>query len=261
MTKDRLILPWGPYSMDDTTISMENRSLVSVFGELVAFQAEFAPWELPDIFAAAHDEGENDACKRIVSMQAELLASQFAKGTIRTFARQFGGGSATLMPAEQWEIDDPLPRFATGVFSLDQWNNPSAEPTHRIFVNAAEFDAWLAKLSPPGELNQADLDVLADPQLRAKRSVAAQKKRRTRKSAPESDQPNGDTRSSETQASLLLTMTEVRQLTRLGRNTIYTMMERGEFPKPIRRGRSVRWLKSKIEAWVAKLAAEQGVDQ
>lgn len=261
MSKCQPIIPWTPYSMEDTTISIEKRSLISVFGELVAFQAEFAPWELPDIFAATHDEGENDACKRIVSMQAELLANQFAKGTIRAFARQLGGGMATLIPAELWEVDDPLPRFATGVFSLDEWNNHSAEPTHRIFVHADDFDAWLAKLSPPGELHQADLELLTDPQLRAKRSVAAQKKRRTRKSTVESDQLHGDTRSSETQASLLVTMTEVRQLTRLGRNTIYTMMDRGEFPKPIRRGRSVRWLKSKIEAWVAELAAEQGVDQ
>lgn len=48
----------------------------------------------------------------------------------------------------------------------------------------------------------------------------------------------------------------VEEITGLSRSSIYEMMERGEFPRPVRIGRrAVAWPESKIVAWLAGRAA------
>ena len=51
----------------------------------------------------------------------------------------------------------------------------------------------------------------------------------------------------------------VEEITGLSRTTIYALMARGEFPKPIKlTGKAVAWPESKIAAWLverAKVAA------
>ena len=50
----------------------------------------------------------------------------------------------------------------------------------------------------------------------------------------------------------LLRRTEVEEIVRLSRSTIYHLMKIGQFPAPIRIGqRAVRWLLSDIETWLA----------
>ena len=45
----------------------------------------------------------------------------------------------------------------------------------------------------------------------------------------------------------------VEEATGLSRSTIYEMMDRGEFPRPIRVGRrAVAWPESSVLAWLAK---------
>lgn len=46
--------------------------------------------------------------------------------------------------------------------------------------------------------------------------------------------------------------------TGLSRSTVYEMMERNEFPKPVKIGpRAVAWIASEIEAWKAQRIAER----
>ena len=44
-----------------------------------------------------------------------------------------------------------------------------------------------------------------------------------------------------------------------GRSHIYQLIAAGEFPKPIKVGKSSRWVKAEIDAWISKLATSQRV--
>ena len=59
---------------------------------------------------------------------------------------------------------------------------------------------------------------------------------------------------------VLLDIHEVRARVSLGTTTIYRMMADGTFPPSVALGpRTVRWLKSEIDAWIAeKVAARCG---
>lgn len=228
-------------------------TLVAAFGDLVRVQRDFKRHELPEIFAAPVDEGENDICRLMVALDAELLAAQFVRGKIATFARPLGGGKVVAVEPALWEIDDPLPRVATGAFSLEQWADPEAPATHRILVDAPGFDMWLVQIEPPGALDDAEIDAINDPRLRAARSLAAKVKsaRRQRKQVEAQDcQDLRQAPSSPSQAGLI-TIKDVRELTKLGRSTIYRLMDDGSFPNPKKIGRSVRWPKTVIDEWVA----------
>ncbi|AJJ05499.1 helix-turn-helix transcriptional regulator [Yersinia pseudotuberculosis] len=48
----------------------------------------------------------------------------------------------------------------------------------------------------------------------------------------------------------LVTMTFITQLTGLTDKWFYKLIKEGEFPKPIKLGRSSRWLQSEVEAWL-----------
>lgn len=55
---------------------------------------------------------------------------------------------------------------------------------------------------------------------------------------------------------------EVERATGLPRSTIYELMARGHFPKPIRLGaRAVGWLESEITAWQRARVAERDESQ
>jgi len=253
------IIPWAPYGEGETIVSSGRRTLVSVFGDLVLSQQGFSPHELPEIFVAPQDEGENDACRHLVAKEAAFLTTQFVLGTITTFARPVGGGEAVAIPPTLWELDDPLPRMATGALNLEHWADPEAPPTHRIFVDATEFDTWLVQLEPSGDLNDADLEAIADPRLRAARAIAAKGRsaRRQRKQIEVQESPNLESAASGSSPEGLLTMHDVRRLTRLGRSTIDRMVRNGSFPKPTTIGRrSVRWPADVVDKWIAAQVAK-----
>lgn len=41
----------------------------------------------------------------------------------------------------------------------------------------------------------------------------------------------------------------------MGRSRIYALIDDGKFPSPIKIGRSSRWLKAEIDAWIAEHVA------
>lgn len=55
----------------------------------------------------------------------------------------------------------------------------------------------------------------------------------------------------------LITLKDLRAVTNLGHTTIYAGIKSGIFPKPIKIGTSSRWLRSEVEAAIAKLAAQR----
>ncbi|WP_163366547.1 helix-turn-helix transcriptional regulator, partial [Klebsiella aerogenes] len=51
----------------------------------------------------------------------------------------------------------------------------------------------------------------------------------------------------------------ITRLTGLTDKWFYKLIQEGEFPKPIKLGRSSRWLKSEVELWLqARLVASRG---
>lgn len=50
----------------------------------------------------------------------------------------------------------------------------------------------------------------------------------------------------------LVDMAFIAQFTALSDKWFYKLIQLGEFPKPIKLGRSSRWLQSEVEAWVRK---------
>lgn len=63
-----------------------------------------------------------------------------------------------------------------------------------------------------------------------------------------------------TPASLLndkfVDMAFITQLTGLTDKWFYKLIQDGEFPKPIKLGRSSRWLESEVEAWLQQRIAQ-----
>ena len=54
----------------------------------------------------------------------------------------------------------------------------------------------------------------------------------------------------------LVTMTFITQLTGLTDKWFYKLIKDGEFPTPIKLGRSSRWLESEVEAWLQQRIAQ-----
>ena len=50
----------------------------------------------------------------------------------------------------------------------------------------------------------------------------------------------------------LLTLSEVRGVVGLSSATLYRMIERGDFPRPVKIGRAARWPTSEITAFIEK---------
>ena len=59
---------------------------------------------------------------------------------------------------------------------------------------------------------------------------------------------------------VLLKRPEVRQRTTLSDSTLYRLLDRGEFPRPIKvnpNGRAVAWLESEVDAWIESRLADR----
>lgn len=54
----------------------------------------------------------------------------------------------------------------------------------------------------------------------------------------------------------LVGMTFITSFTQLSDKWFYKLISEGQFPKPIKLGRSSRWLQSEVEAWVQQRIAD-----
>ncbi len=239
-------------------VSAGRKALTSAFAELVVSRQGFLPYELPDIFAAPVDEAENDAARDLVRLEVEHMTRMFANGRLTSFARPLGGGEVVAIRPQLWELDDPLPRFATGALNLEHWADASAEPTHRIFVDSEDFDSWLAKLKPLGPLTNRQVEEIIDPQLRAARSVARRTVERDHEQPELGERGGTQAASPPGVGPELLSVEEVSALIGRSRSSIYADEKNGRFPEPLKIGSSARWIKSEVLAWIAEQAAKRG---
>lgn len=179
-------------------------------------------------------------------------------GKLDSFARPLGGGEVVPIPREHWELDDPLPRFATGAFNLERWWNSSKELTHRIFVDARQFDRWLASLKPLGPLTNRQVEAIVDPQTRAARAVANQAVTHASGQKLLSEQQSNLPRDPPGVGPVLLTVKEVSELVRRSSSSIYADIKKGTFPEGIKFNSSTRWMETEVLAWIAEHAGRRG---
>ena len=243
-------------------VSDGRTALTAAFAGVVRVRAGFASHELPEIFSAPADDGENDAARDLVRLDAEHMTRMFVIGRIATFARPLGGGDVVAISPTAWEIDDPLNRFATGALNLDHWSEIESPPSHRIFIDRPQFDEWLAGLKPLGFLTSRQVEEIVDPQLRAQRAVA---ERRWKSELPQSASLESDKSYNKQGAGdppgvgpLLLTVSEVSELIGRSTSTIYADVKKGAFPEGIKLGSSTRWKKTEVLAWIEEQAGKRG---
>ncbi len=251
------IAPWSPYEGRTSVVSHGRITLTSAFADLVQARQGFISYELPEIFAAPEDESENDAARDLVRLEAEHLTRMFAIGRLASFARPIGGGEIVSIEAWAWELDDPLPRFATGALNFKRWADSDAPPTHRIFVERAQFQEWLAELKPLGTLSNRQVEEIVDPQLRASRAVAIRKVSEQSRAAIDDNRPIPTSCDPPGVGPELLTLKQVSALIGRSSSTIYADEASGTFPERIKLGSSSRWKKSEVLAWVEEQAARR----
>jgi prophage regulatory protein len=61
-----------------------------------------------------------------------------------------------------------------------------------------------------------------------------------------------------TEQTVILRLPELRRRVGLGRSSIYQLVRQGRFPPPVRlSSRTVGWIDSEVEQWLAERAAER----
>ncbi len=241
---------WSVYDDRLDLASAGRVSLVKAFADVVHFRLEIEPYELFSIFAAPSDNAENDCLKDLVALQSRYFIDDFLSGVMTSFTRPFGGGDVVPMPIHMWELDDCLPRFATGALNLERWADSDAEPTHHIFVDKQHFEQLLMSLPTDDSLSDYQLQCIADP--RHALMQREQPKQNEQFVGAPSPIVNGSgalpIRSNHQDR--LIGLEKVKELSGFGRSKIYAMISDGQFPKQVGVGGKALWSEREIDQWV-----------
>ena len=250
-------LPWSIYDHQPTLQSSGRIALTAAFADVVLVKLGIAHYEFADIFAAQSDDDENDKTRTMILGQAVRLSRLFLIGRLSTFARPIGGGAVVAIPSDHWEVDDASMRIATGALNLGRWADASAPPTHIIFLDSNQFNAWFVTEKPEGPLTDREIDAIEDLQLRAKRGLAMQNEAARPSAQPLSSSTTQIENPSSTGQGLIK-LDEVKRLVALSSSTIYKKISEGDFPKQMNLGSSARWYHQEVVDWVAERAAQRG---
>jgi prophage regulatory protein len=212
----------------------------------MALTAGMGPLEIADAFEEAGDPDDRD----LITREIHFLAGIFLRGRIQTYTRLAGGGDPIKLPASAWESDDPVARFSTASLNVDRPHDPSAEATHWIFVDDAQWDAAMhglrqSRLEPLNNVHEIEID--------EEERLAV-----TVDHLPESTSTSvpavGVQRTDERWRNEILTMDNVEGVTGLKRSTIYAKMAAGSFPQRIPiHGTRKGWRRGEIQDWLDAL--------
>lgn len=70
-----------------------------------------------------------------------------------------------------------------------------------------------------------------------------------------------ETRTTSDTGTALLAFNPLSTYVSMGRSRIYALIDEGDFPPPIKIGRSSRWLKTEIDSWITTQAAARQTSQ
>lgn len=220
----------GPYTMEVQPRSPNRVFLARAFSHFCALHRG-----LPDLeIERAFDLAEDASTVSYVQMTSGLLGDLLATGSIRSFARPFGGGEAVALPSSAWEIDDVRVRFALSAIDPFSPFDGDAAPTHWIFFDLNDWndvvDASLADV-------RAAMPVTS---VRAVKTIAVIEAAMS--SAPPAAAP-GDR---------LLRLPEVERRTGLSKSTIYRRIGSKRFPPSVpMTGNIALWRESDVADWIA----------
>lgn len=247
--------PWSPYEERSNAHSVGRVTLVWAFGQLVEAMLGFMSYELPTIFAQPEDDGPNDAARDLIRLQCEDMTKAFVHGRLTSFMRPLGGGEVQPVQSEWWEIDEPLPRFATGAFDPERWAEPDARPTHRILVGAESFDRWLAALPELGTLTARQIEMVTEPKLRAARAVSRQAQPAVERADEQAPSDRSDLAGV---GPPLISIEAVCKMTGMATSTVYKRIDDDGFPQQVKLGSRSLWYKDEVAAWLREKAALRG---
>tara|TARA_B100000678_G_scaffold263990_2_gene247176 strand:- start:558 stop:1331 length:774 start_codon:yes stop_codon:yes gene_type:complete len=243
----RTIDPWSPYDGRSDLASAGRLSLINAFTAVVRFRLGIEPHELSSIFAAPSDDADNDCMKDLVGLQSRYFVDGFLSGSITSFARPIGGGEAVRMTPTMWELDDCLPRFATGTFNMEYWTDSDAKPTHHIFVDNEHFEKLLMSLPTDDYLSEYQLQCIADPRFAL---MHRQQNERSVSSQPsDSDSAAEPTRAPDPQ-DRLIRLGSVIERCGIQKSKIYELIKIDQFPKQASVGGKSLWSEREIDQWV-----------
>ena len=247
------IRPWSIYEGRLSTGSAGRISLEKAFAMLVSDRVDIEAYELPDIFSAPADEGDNDIVRELVRLQAELMSDEILNGNLSTYARPISGGDIIALKPDVWEIDEPLDRFAVAALNIEHWMDAQAEPTHRIFVGEEQFKAWAGNLKRPESFGVEEVDQIFDPFGHDRKPSA--------ENAPMDQHGDSDPSSNQTISSgppgvgpKLLKLPAVKNMVSLSRSSIYSKIDQKTFPEQTKIGGGSFWLESEIVQWIEENA-------
>ena len=227
MTAEALIVSRSPYLMDAPPESPGRILLATGFTYYCALQFGFSSVEIAN---ALGGRGEEDVIEQ-VAFSTRLLGRVLSRGSVRAWARPFGGGEPVALKQTVWELDDFSVRFATSAIDpkrpFDQ-----CEPTHWLFVDLDDWNAILV----------ASVDGLAEAQSKG-----------AKVDSPAQVVSSGD-RAGATlvEADRFIRMPELKHRTGLSKSTIYRLIEQGRFPDQVpMSGNIAAWREADVAAWIA----------
>lgn len=228
--------PWQIYLHEDPPTSGSGELLSMILFVQVCLSDGWGPEQI----AAAFARNDDDAMATRVSIRnaIKLFAGPLQNGRFQTYARPIGGGKSVSIPADHWELDDPLPRYAASAYAYSDPFNLDAKPTHWIFVDPQVEE----------QIRQLHMPIADGPGIkrRSKPSVLDDQT-----SSEETYQP-GNSMQGRVAAKSFLRRDQVENLVGLKKTEIYDRMADGRFPKnhPMGAGRARGWKLAEIEDWL-----------
>lgn len=210
-------ISWRPYDRDGSPVSAGKVTLAEFLEDFLdAWPASNC--NLPYTFDDPGEDG--DGLRSAIRFLGHLIL----EGDIKSYVRPMGGGEIERLPAETWEIDDFVPRFRQSACDPIKWMDPSAEPTHWVFVNGEDVENFLKSW-----------EVGLDPENNGAMPVPAPLRKED-----------------------MLRLPSVLQRTGLSRSTLYELIKKGRFPKQFKiTERSSGWRSADIEEWIIAATADR----
>lgn len=263
--------PWQPY-LEHQPVSSTGISLVEAFGKMVQAEWSLHSFELFEALGETEETGDGEIpVSVIVQICARSFQEAVLEGKLQTSARPLAGGEPIALKPLHWEIDNPIPRMASGCLNLNDWCDVLAAPTHRIFVNRKDFDAFLSSLMTQDEIYEA-AGASAHPKKPTAETTSATTSPIANKLVREQQATRGATAASEgvPPASFrpaqqveetILRRPEVLSRIGVSQSTLDNMVKAGTFPKQIQlSSRAVGWYASQIADWMENRAKSAKAD-
>ncbi len=201
-----------------------------VFGQVGA--------DISEAFTSTEDSSYDRSRRGEVLALISLLHDLLVTGRLHSFIRPFGGGAPRRLHTNEWEMDDPLARFAWSGMDPAAPYDPDVPATHWILVPRTEVDEILERAGGTPVFKDASIPL----------DQPAQDGTGPRGSGPkivivppEPPAPIGS----------LLKRDAVLGRTSMSKSTLYQRIEEERFPAPVTLGsRMSRWREEDVDNWL-----------